>query len=703
MYIIGVSGDRVYQYTLSTPWDLSTASYASKLSPSNGSLDATTVKVFLKPDGSKMYLTGFVYGRVYQYTLSTPWDVSTATYDSLYFSTASQTTNPYATTFNSDGTKLFAVGPNDIIHQYTLSTPWDISTTSYDSLSFNANSRDSNLYGLTLKPDDTKIYFTGATNDSIFQYSTTMVSDSTPPTITNVNSDKANGSYTTGEVIDIDVTFSEVVTSTGNVTVTLETGATDRTCTFTVTSATTGTCNYTVQAGDTTGDLTVSTISGTIADALSNAMVNFVPTTNLAANKALVIDTTAPTAQTLSPADDATNISGTANLVITFLEAVNVSSGNIVIKKTSDDSTVETIAVGSGLVTGGGTTTITINPSPTLSSGTSYYITIASTAFVDIATNAYAGISNGTTWNFTIADNVGPIISQVTAVATPTNDTTPNYTFTTDEAGTVSYGGSCSSSTTSATSGSNTIIFSSLSGGTYSNCTIIVTDASSNASNTLAVTAFTIDITAPVLILNGSASISLNQGDSYTDAGATATDDLDNTVSASVQTSGSVNTSTSGTYVLTYSVSDTAGNAATSVSRTVTVAIVAGAVSVAIVQAISDRIRTEENLRNTILQNLVKNSSTPVQQTNSNTLTLFTRTLAYRGASDEVKNLQEFLNAHGFVVAKSGSGSSGKETSYFGYRTKLALSKFQQAHNIKPAVGYFGPLTRKSINEILAK
>lgn len=122
----------------------------------------------------------------------------------------------------------------------------------------------------------------------------TLSADSTPPTITNVTSDKANGSYTIGEVIDIDVTFSEAVTSTGNVTVTLETGTTDRTCTFTVTSATTGTCNYTVQAGDTSADLTVSSISGTIADGAANAMVNFVPTTNLAANKAIVIDTTGP-------------------------------------------------------------------------------------------------------------------------------------------------------------------------------------------------------------------------------------------------------------------------------------------------------------------------------------------------------------------------------------------------------------------------
>jgi len=120
----------------------------------------------------------------------------------------------------------------------------------------------------------------------------TTVPDTTIPTITNVTSTKANGSYTTNEVIDIIVSFSEAVTSTGNVTVTLETGATDRTCTFSVASASSGSCNYTVQAGDSTNDLNVSSISGTIADLAGNALTNFTPATNLATNKAIVIDTT---------------------------------------------------------------------------------------------------------------------------------------------------------------------------------------------------------------------------------------------------------------------------------------------------------------------------------------------------------------------------------------------------------------------------
>lgn len=243
----------------------------------------------------------------------------------------------------------------------------------------------------------------------------TATSDSTAPTITSVSSDKTNGSYTVGEVIDIDVTFSESVTSTGNVTVTLETGTTDQTCTFTVSNSTTGTCNYTVQAGDTTSDLTVNTISGTIADQATNTMVNFVPATNLAANKSLVIDTTDPTSQSLAPADNETNFSPTSVFLMTFNEAVDVETGNITIKKTSDDSTVETVSVSGGLVTGTGTSTITIDPSTNLSDLTEYYILVDATAFDDVVGNSYAGISSTTAWSFTTGDITAPSITSVSS------------------------------------------------------------------------------------------------------------------------------------------------------------------------------------------------------------------------------------------------------------------------------------------------
>jgi hypothetical protein len=134
------------------------------------------------------------------------------------------------------------------------------------------------------------VYYAGISNTTTWNFTT---GDFTPPIITSISSLKANGSYKEGEVISIDIIFSEAVTSIGNVTVTLETGDVDRICTFTVTNSTTGTCDYTVEDGDTSSDLN-ATISGTIADQSGNAMVIFTPTSSLSFLKDIIIDTTPP-------------------------------------------------------------------------------------------------------------------------------------------------------------------------------------------------------------------------------------------------------------------------------------------------------------------------------------------------------------------------------------------------------------------------
>ena len=72
----------------------------------------------------------------------------------------------------------------------------------------------------------------------------------------------------------------------------------------------------------------------------------------------------------------------------------------------------------------------------------------------------------------------------------------------------------------------------------------------------------------------------------------------------------------------------------------------------------------------------------------------FLRDLKTGSSGEDVKELQMFLNAQGFIVAKAGPGSLGYETTMFGAATRLALIRFQKVHKIIPAVGYFGPLTR---------
>ena len=75
---------------------------------------------------------------------------------------------------------------------------------------------------------------------------------------------------------------------------------------------------------------------------------------------------------------------------------------------------------------------------------------------------------------------ISVVLAEVTAITTPTTDTTPDYTFSSTESGTITYGGSCSSITTSAISGNNTITLNSLDNGTYSDCIITVTTTITN-------------------------------------------------------------------------------------------------------------------------------------------------------------------------------------------------------------------------------
>ncbi len=108
--------------------------------------------------------------------------------------------------------------------------------------------------------------------------------------------------------------------------------------------------------------------------------------------------------------------------------------------------------------------------------------------------------------------------------------------------------------------------------GTYI-ITYNVSDAAGNAAvevtRTVIVSA---DTTAPVITLTGALNITLNLGDTYTEQGATATDNVDGDITANIVIGGdTVDTNTPGTYVITYNVSDAAGNAATEVIRTVTV------------------------------------------------------------------------------------------------------------------------------------
>jgi 6-phosphogluconolactonase (cycloisomerase 2 family) len=160
----------VFQYSLSSAWDLSTASYDSVFFDT-ASQELAPFGLFFKPDGTKMYIAGSNSDSVFQYSLSSAWDLSTATYDSVSFSAASQDTAVTGVTFTSDGTKMFITGSaNDSIFQYSLSTPWNVSTATYDSVSFSITSQETLPRQLFVKESSYILYLVGSASDSVSQY-----------------------------------------------------------------------------------------------------------------------------------------------------------------------------------------------------------------------------------------------------------------------------------------------------------------------------------------------------------------------------------------------------------------------------------------------------------------------------------------------------------------------------------------------------
>ena len=118
--------------------------------------------MFFKPDGLRVYLSCANNQRLYEYTMTTAWDLSTATF------TRSGATSggTHALTFNSDGSVVYISSlSNNKIWAFSLSTPWDASTTSayFDSLLPNAPSTQPR--SLDFNSDHTKLYvgLTGGT------------------------------------------------------------------------------------------------------------------------------------------------------------------------------------------------------------------------------------------------------------------------------------------------------------------------------------------------------------------------------------------------------------------------------------------------------------------------------------------------------------------------------------------------------------
>jgi endonuclease I len=129
---------------------------------------------------------------------------------------------------------------------------------------------------------------------------------------------------------------------------------------------------------------------------------------NIQVNATMTSDSTPPLATAFAPLDNAASVPVTSTPTITFNENVKKGTGSILIKRSSDNSTLESIDVTTSQVTVTGAA-VTITPSANFANSTGYYIEVPAGAIEDIAGNDYAGISGAAAWNFTtIAASVLP-------------------------------------------------------------------------------------------------------------------------------------------------------------------------------------------------------------------------------------------------------------------------------------------------------
>ena len=167
MYFTGRDGVDVNEYDLSSAWDISTASFSQRFSVS--ARESEPQGLFFKPDGTKMYITGTQGVDVTEYNLSSAWDISTASF-SQNFSVSAQDSSPQGVFFKPDGAKMYiAANSNDNVYEYDLSSAWDVSTASF-SQSFSVSAQDASPTGIFFKPDGAKMYVLGSSADNVNEY-----------------------------------------------------------------------------------------------------------------------------------------------------------------------------------------------------------------------------------------------------------------------------------------------------------------------------------------------------------------------------------------------------------------------------------------------------------------------------------------------------------------------------------------------------
>lgn len=183
LYTASIFGsNQIKEYSFLDPWNVTSIIFEKEIDVSVDFSYCTGIE--FSPDGSKMYITGGQGGsyKLISYQLATAWDIYTAAkWHEL------STTNPGGIRFKPDGTMLYFLESEnpDVIKQYSLSSPWNLTTRSGSPIgTYNITtvSGENRMLGISFLSDGTKMFATGEDNSSVFEFTF-----STPWDITTLN------------------------------------------------------------------------------------------------------------------------------------------------------------------------------------------------------------------------------------------------------------------------------------------------------------------------------------------------------------------------------------------------------------------------------------------------------------------------------------------------------------------------------------
>jgi sugar lactone lactonase YvrE len=186
-FMAGANNDEIFQYNLSTAFDLNSGSYNNISHPLGGSITGVLDVVF-NNDGTKMFVGSHTPSpsRVYEFNLSTAFDLSTISTTSNTLSISGQTGSGavHGVCFNNDGTKFYVAGSSSYVYQYALTTAFDLSSGSYLQ-SYNAVSAVNDISGVNFNSNGTSMYISCNGTDKIHQFNLTTAYDVTTASYAN--------------------------------------------------------------------------------------------------------------------------------------------------------------------------------------------------------------------------------------------------------------------------------------------------------------------------------------------------------------------------------------------------------------------------------------------------------------------------------------------------------------------------------------